>query len=317
MKLLQLVLLGIQAMSKFYGDNIRWFLGICECNSDPLHLGRVRVRIFGVHGENLDEVPESSLPWATVMIPTTEDGVSGLGRSPNIKPGAMVFGIFTDGDMSQQPMILGSMPRIEIRDKQQEVPKNNDAAEVSTKDITTKNKTETNSEIPNKGSIAYTKGLVGSQNVEKAFNFLISNGYNPVAAAAIIGNFMQESQGEGQGIRPNAENEDSKSFGIAQWNPQPGALRKQELEAWANDRRLRWFTKSPVDDEALLTQLQFFHWDFITQRPGFYGANKVLAADNVATATKIFMDKYERPGASEADLPSRIKYAKQTLETFG
>lgn len=306
-------------MNKFYGNNIRWFIGVCECISDPLHLGRVRVRIYGIHGENLDEVPESSLPWATVMVPTTEDGVSGLGRNPNLKPGAMVFGIFTDGDMSQQPMILGSMPRIEIRDKQQEVPKNNDAPEVSTKDITNKNKSETNSEIPKKGAIAYTKGLVGSGNVEKAFNFLISNGYKPVTAAAILGNFMQESQEKGQGISPAAENPGSKSYGIAQWNPGPKALRKQELVAWATDRRLKWEAENenPNDEEALLTQLQFFHWDFKTQRPGFYGYNDVIAADNVAAATKVFMDKYERPGASEAHLDQRIEYAKQTLETHG
>jgi hypothetical protein len=304
-------------MNNFYGDKLRWFIGICECISDPLHLGRVRVRIYGVHGENLDEVPESSLPWATVMIPTTEDGVSGLGRNPNLKPGAMVFGIFTDGDMSQQPMILGSMPRVEVLDTEQNTSKNNDAPEVSTQDVPN---TKTNSEIPNKGAIAYEKGLVGTKNVEKAYNFLISNGYKPVTAAAIIGNFMKESQGQGQGIRPNARNPFSKSYGIAQWNPQPGALRYQELVAWANDRRLKWDTGdpgSPVDDDALLTQLQFFHWDFKTQRPGFYGYNDVVATDNIEIATKTFMDKYERPGAAEADLPNRIKYAKQTLETFG
>ena len=307
-------------MNKFYGDNLRWFIGICECISDPLHLGRVRVRIYGVHSENLDEVPESSLPWATVMVPTTEDGVSGLGRSPNLKPGAMVFGIFTDNDMSQQPMILGSMPRIESLDNEQEVSKDNDAPEVSTKELPPHN--SNNSEIPNKGSIAYTKGLVGTKNVEKAFNFLISNGYRPITAAAILGNFIKESGGEGQGIRPNAVNMENKknpenSYGIAQWNPGPGALRKQELVAWATDRRLKWFTESPVDDEALLTQLQFFHWDFKTQRPGYYHYHDVTQSNNIAEATFIFMDNYERPHVSKADLPNRIKYAKQTLETFG
>ena len=303
-------------MSKFYGDNIRWFIGICECISDPLHLGRVRVRIYGVHGENLDEVPESSLPWAIVMVPTTEDGVSGLGRSPNIKPGAMVFGIFTDGDISQQPMILGSLPRIEIRDRQQEVPKNNDAPEVSTKELPPHN--SNNSEIPNKGSIAYTKGLVGTKNVEKAFNFLISNGYRPITAAAILGNFIVESQGQNQGIRPNAEADAPElSYGIAQWNPGDGALRKQELEAWANDRRLRWEARGPVDDEALLTQLQFFHWDFKTQRPGYYHYNDIIQSNNIEEATFIFMDEYERPHVSKAKLGERIKNAKVTLETYG
>ena len=303
-------------MNKFYGDNLRWFIGICECISDPLHLGRVRVRIYGVHSENLDEVPESSLPWATVMIPTTEDGVSGLGRSPNLKPGAMVFGIFTDNDMSQQPMIIGSMPRIESLDNEQEVSKDNDAPEVSTKELPINN--SNNSEIPNKGSIAYTKGLVGSGNVEKAFNFLISNGYRSITAAAILGNFIKESQGQNQGIRPNAEAAAPElSYGIAQWNPGDRALRKQELIAWANDRRLRWEARGPVDDEALLTQLQFFHWDFKTKRPGYYHYNDITQSNNIAEATFIFMDEYEKPDVSKADLPNRIKYAKQTLETFG
>lgn len=307
-------------MNKFYGDNLRWFIGICECISDPLHLGRVRVRIYGVHSENLDEVPESSLPWATVMVPTTEDGVSGLGRSPNLKPGAMVFGIFTDNDMSQQPMIIGSMPRIESLDNEQEVSKDNDAPEVSTKELPINN--SNNSEIPNKGSIAYTKGLVGSGNVEKAFNFLISNGYRPITASAILGNFIVESGRGDNGIRPNAENKEDPinpelSYGIAQWNPGPGALRKQELEAWANDRRLRWEARGPVDDEALLTQLQFFHWDFKTQRPGFYHYHDVIQSNNIAEATFIFMDNYERPDPSRSHLDNRIKNAKQTLETFG
>ena len=301
-------------MNKFYGDVIRWFVGICECTSDPLHLGRVRVRIYGIHSDNVDEVPEAKLPWATTMVPTTEDGVSGLGRNTNLKPGAMVFGMFTDGNLSQQPVVLGSLPRIESLDTEQETSKNNDAPQVSTKDVPN---TKPNTEAPSKGAVAYEKGLVGSDNVEKAFNFLISNGYRPVPAAAIIGNFMQESQEGGQGISPAAENAESKSFGIAQWNPQPGALRKQELEAWANDRRLRWYTQTPDDQVALLTQLQFFHWDFKTQRPGFYKYTDVVTSNNIALATRLFMDGYERPGASEAHLNQRIKYAKTTLETYG
>jgi len=301
-------------MNNFYGDVIRWFVGICECTSDPLHLGRVRVRIYGIHSDNVDEVPEAKLPWATTMVPTTEDGVSGLGRNTNLKPGAMVFGMFTDGNLSQQPIVLGSLPRIESLDTEQETSKNNDASQVSTKDVPN---TKTNTEAPSKGATAYEKGLVGSGNVEKAFNFLISNGYRPVPAAAIIGNFMKESQGEKQGIRPNAVNPKSESYGIAQWNPQPKALRKQELEAWANDRRLRWEARGPVDDEALLTQLRFFHWDFKSQRPGFYNYTDVVTTNNIRLATRLFLDGYERPGKAEADYPQRLKFAKQTLETYG
>ena len=301
-------------MNNFYGDVIRWFVGICECTSDPLHLGRVRVRIYGIHSDNVDEVPEAKLPWATTMVPTTEDGVSGLGRNTNLKPGAMVFGMFTDGNLSQQPIVLGSLPRIESLDTEQNTTKNNDAPEVQTQNVPN---TKTSTEAPSKGATAYEKGLVGSGNVEKAFNFLISNGYRPVAASAIIGNFMKESQGEKQGIRPNAVNPKSLSYGIAQWNPSKKALRKQELEAWANDRRLRWEARGPVDDEALLTQLRFFHWDFKSQRPGFYNYTDVVTTNNIRLATRLFLDGYERPGKAEADYPQRLKFAKQTLETYG
>ena len=84
-------------MKEFYGDTLRWFIGVVESNADPLHVGRCRVRIYGVHNDDVDAVPESALPWASCVVPTTEDGVSGLGRSPGLKPGAMVFGFFTAG----------------------------------------------------------------------------------------------------------------------------------------------------------------------------------------------------------------------------
>ena len=64
------------------------------------------------------------LPWATVLVPATEGGISGTGRSPNgIQQGAWVFGIFLDGKHSQNPLILGSLPKIETADLENIVPK--------------------------------------------------------------------------------------------------------------------------------------------------------------------------------------------------
>ena len=83
---------------EFYGDNVRWFIGIVEDNkNDPEKLGRVRVRIYGTHNAYLSDVPTEKLPWATVLVPGTYGGVSGVGRSPTgIEQGAMVFGMFMD-----------------------------------------------------------------------------------------------------------------------------------------------------------------------------------------------------------------------------
>ena len=68
---------------EFYGDDHRWFFGTVINAQPPSGLeGRVKVRINGVHNPSTGEIPEKDLPWAQVLIPTTEGGVSGYGRIP-------------------------------------------------------------------------------------------------------------------------------------------------------------------------------------------------------------------------------------------
>lgn len=100
--------------TSFYGDNTRWFVGRCINSTPPTGLeGRIRVRIFGIHSDNTNDIPEADLPWAQVMNPSHSYGVSGLGVGTHIMPNALVFGIFLDGINSQLPMVLGSLPQIE------------------------------------------------------------------------------------------------------------------------------------------------------------------------------------------------------------
>ena len=96
-----------------YGDQIRWFIGNVTSISDPLQMGRIRVRILGVHDSGETEIPSENLPWAQTVIPITEGGTNGLGNILGIQPGARVFGIFMDGPDSQLPLVLGSMPKYE------------------------------------------------------------------------------------------------------------------------------------------------------------------------------------------------------------
>ena len=68
----------------FYGDDTRWWLGeVIDVLSDPLQLGRAQVRIFGIHGP---DIPNEKLPWASVVLPTTSAGVSGVGTTPWLQP---------------------------------------------------------------------------------------------------------------------------------------------------------------------------------------------------------------------------------------
>jgi len=87
------------------------YQGIVEDRNDPLEVGRVRVRVYGIHSPNLADVPTSSLPWATVAQSTEGGGNFGLGWAPTgIVPGTMVFCYFADGEEFQVPVVTGIAP---------------------------------------------------------------------------------------------------------------------------------------------------------------------------------------------------------------
>ena len=92
-------------MYDFYGDDTRWFIGVVKNIIDPIKMGRIQVRIHGVHGEDLEQVSDDNLPWAQVLTPITEGGTNGLGNSLGIQINARVFGVFLDGQNSQQPLV--------------------------------------------------------------------------------------------------------------------------------------------------------------------------------------------------------------------
>lgn len=90
-----------------------WASGVVEDINDPLTLGRVRVRWFGFHPEDRDEVPTIYLPWAQVLQPTNSASISGIGWSPNgLLNGTWVFGFFMDGRTAQYPVVMGTWPGI-------------------------------------------------------------------------------------------------------------------------------------------------------------------------------------------------------------
>ena len=61
--------------TEFYGDDSRWFIGVVSQIGDVRNLGRVRVRIFGIHNEDTAKVKISDLPWASVVVPVTQGGI--------------------------------------------------------------------------------------------------------------------------------------------------------------------------------------------------------------------------------------------------
>lgn len=109
-------------MKEFLGQNhFVWWHGVVEDVTDPLKLGRVRVRVFGYHSDDIVELPVSSLPWAYPMQPITSAALSGIGTSPTgLLSGSHVFGFFRDGPEAQDPIVIGSfsgIPRTEVDPK--------------------------------------------------------------------------------------------------------------------------------------------------------------------------------------------------------
>lgn len=83
-----------------------YFYGIVEDRQDPLKVGRVRVRIHGIHTDDKLLIASADLPWCQVILPTTSAGLSGLGTGHGLVEGSTVFGYFRD-QAKQDPIILG------------------------------------------------------------------------------------------------------------------------------------------------------------------------------------------------------------------
>ena len=89
---------------------------VVEDNNDPLKAGRVRVRIHGLHTENIlvseiDGIPVEELPWAQPCMPIIEGSVSGYGSWSVPLQGSHVM-VFFEAMNLTQPRYFATMPGI-------------------------------------------------------------------------------------------------------------------------------------------------------------------------------------------------------------
>jgi hypothetical protein len=95
-------------MAAMRRTNMEIYYGIVEDRQDPLKVGRVRVRVHGIHTDDKQKIASPDLPWAQVMLPTTSAGLSGFGTQHGLVEGSTVILFFRDGKKCQQPVVIGS-----------------------------------------------------------------------------------------------------------------------------------------------------------------------------------------------------------------
>jgi hypothetical protein len=318
--------------SEFYGDISRWFVGVVEeAGNDEPKLGRVKVRIYGIHGGR-DQVPIEDLPYASVLVPTTEPGISGLGRNPMLGEGATVFGIFMDGKNSQLPLVMGSIPTVQVPSLEQIEGESRQAAFNNTINRTTGTNFGGTAGSGTGGTAGIhstlSSGLDGytpdsnakfGSNTQIAWEWLSRTGkYSPAVMAGLIGNFLAESgSGKPFDIQPGAKGDiglkraSDLSIGIAQWYN--GTPRQANLVAWANKKGLSEFD--------LIAQISFVDHELSTG----VGRPVELKKKSTPTLAAIHVHRYyeipayvkpaayspidgERMRLHEA---KRVKYAKE------
>lgn len=131
--------------------------------------------------------------------------------------------------------------------------------------------------------ISDDKTPTGSQIV----NFFMNKGLTKNQAKGIYGNIMQESGGKHNIVSRDGHN----SYGLAQWT---------------GTRKARLFSKYGTNP-TVNQQLEYL-WDELnsTEKSAL---NALRNTSTVADATKVFMQKFERPANWAANFKNRLKHA--------
>ena len=129
---------------------------------------------------------------------------------------------------------------------------------------------------------------VSNQNYDNfIIDYFVDKGLTRTQAKGIYGNIMQESGGNIKAVSTDGNN----SYGLAQWT----GKRKQKL--------FSMYGTNPNINQ----QLDFLWWELNnTHKDALLSLKKTTT---VSQATKVFMDKFERPHKNYANFNRRLKYA--------
>lgn len=122
-------------------------------------------------------------------------------------------------------------------------------------------------------------------------NFFMNKGLTKNQAKGIYGNIMQESGGKHNIVSRDGHN----SYGLAQWT---------------GPRKARLFSKYGTNP-TVNQQLEYLWSELNSTEKG--ALNALRNTSTVADATKVFMQKFERPANWAANFKNRLKHANSVV----
>lgn len=135
-------------------------------------------------------------------------------------------------------------------------------------------------------------GIGGAPGTADAMAYFQSKGWTKEQASGIVSNLHAES-----GLRTNAEGDNGKAYGLAQWHPD----RQAAFAKWAG----KDIRKSSIEE-----QLGFVHHE-LTEGAERRAGQRLRAAGSAAEAGEIVSRLYERPAKADEEAAKRAATATQ------
>ena len=133
-----------------------------------------------------------------------------------------------------------------------------------------------------------------------AMRLLMARGFSQAAAAAMVGNFSQESS-----MNPLATSDNGAHIGLGQWDKARQAAFAKIFKYHMGDTKVP--ERQQFLDEVLFSAMELH----TSQRVAM---QKMSAAASLLEKTRAFEQSYERPGASDHSFGRRFLYAQEAYE---
>lgn len=175
----------------------------------------------------------------------------------------------------------------------------------------------------------------GSDNIEKAFNFLVSSGYSKEMAAGIAGNFDTESVGAQPGVAEygyesqfgwDVPDDQLRGWGIAQWTWERHAkVRKYVTDKLGREYYVSQYSSPTADEfykedptreyELFEAQLEYLLKEM---QEGYKASvyDPMMKSTTPEDAADIFVRKYEIPSDVDATSLVRQKKARDIYDKY-